>query len=142
MDAQMMKQEQKNWIDILIERAESMITRRECTVCKAECIGKFGEQPNFVTSDGVKMPKYLVAGLDHQFATIFCEHCDWKISQAALGNKSAWATFSHEFKEIHVYLWGKANGYGGDEFVTEVKRLRRNETARLRRAAKKAEKKD
>lgn len=109
---------------------------RKCSVCSAKCVGEFGETPHHVTDDGVKMPKYIVAGYDYSGqGTVFCETCDWKCSQVLLGNTSAWNEFAHEFTKEHI------NKYNllceGDCFVTEVKRLKRNETARLRRLREK-----
>ena len=105
-----------------------------CTICNAKCVREFGKTPNFVTADGVKMPKYNSFYFGNY---IYCENCDWKLSQLLMGNKGTWLMVAHEFSEHDVRMWGHYNCEEGYDLVVEMKRLKRNENARLKRLEKK-----
>jgi hypothetical protein len=102
-----------------------------CWVCSAECVREFGPAPQFITADGKTMDKYIIAG-----RYIFCGRCDWKLSQITLGNKYAWADYANEFTENQIFAWGCYTCERGFNIIAEVKRLKRNEKARQKRAAK------
>jgi len=106
-----------------------------CDLCHARCVREFGSTPNFVTAEGVRMPKYKSF---NRGIYIYCEDCDWKLSQLVMGNKRSWVRVAHEFTDFpSVRMWGRYNCEEGYDIIAEVKRLKRNENARLRRLEKK-----
>ena len=111
-----------------------------CSVCKKGCVREFWASnlernncPEFETADGKQYDKYLIVSLNF----IVCGMCDWKLSQLLLGNKSAWFRFAHEFTNHQIMMWGHI--YRSYDLLEEARRLKRNETARLKREKKKEE---
>jgi hypothetical protein len=132
----------KRYAEILAVRDENEKTiempeqMRKCSVCSARCVREFGNTHNFETADGDILEHYVVAGYDYSGqGTIFCATCDWKCNQVLLGNTSMWNEVAHEFTKEHIEMYNLL--CEGDWFITEVKRLKRNENARLKRLSKK-----
>lgn len=116
---------------------------RVCFVCSAECVREFWSDPSkntapmFITADGKEMDKYIVS--EGYKKVVFCGRCDWKLSQVVLGNKYTWSEFAHEFQQYQIYAWGIGCDF---DMCAEVKRLKRNRNAQLRREKKKAKEAD
>lgn len=107
-----------------IEMPEPMF---RCSVCVKKCVRQFWETssnginnernkaPHFITEDGTKMGKYLLAPeyplTERNKTYVFCGECDQAMSQLVINpdvrGDSLWDEVAHRFTHDHIRAWGK-----------------------------------